>query len=197
MAITRTTLAVPILNQHDLYFTLTANTGATVGGLIRVNGEWATIVETVGTVGVKVRHRGGNGSIAKAHAILSPVVLCLASDLADKTLPEPDTDVDTVSYGADGAIALPTKLKTVAYITKATAAALTLASPSTYTPDGAEIEIISLVGAAHTVTYTPGFAGNTTSSDVATFATTRGGVLVIKAMNGLWTVKSLAGVTVA
>lgn len=197
MAVTRTSLAQAIANAHDLFFTLTSNAGATVGGLCKVNNEWSTIVETVGTTGVKVRHRGGNGTVAKAHAILSPVVLCLASDLADKVVPTPDTDPDVVNYGADGAVALPRLLKTVAYINKATAAALTLASPDAAVPDGAEIEFISVSGAAHTLTHTPGFAGNTTSSDVATWATTRGGILVIKAVNGVWTVKSAAGVTIA
>ena len=50
------------------------------------------------------------------------------------------------------------------------------------------ITFISTTAAAHTITYTAGFYGNTTSSDVATAAATINSTLTIKAQGGTWSI---------
>lgn len=80
------------------------------------------------------------------------------------------------------------------HITKATAAALTLAVPYA---DGCELTIISETAAAHTVTHTPGFGGGTTSRDVATFGGAISDNIVLVSRNGVWWVKSTRNVTIA
>lgn len=55
--------------------------------------------------------------------------------------------------------------------------------------------VISTTAAAHTITYTPGFYGDTTSSDVATYAAKVGASATFIAMRGLWGVYCLANVT--
>ncbi len=79
-------------------------------------------------------------------------------------------------------------------ITKATAAALTLANPYA---DGLELTIISETAAAHTVTYTAGFGGGTTTRDVATFGGAISDNIVLVSRNSLWWVKSTRNVTIA
>lgn len=93
---------------------------------------------------------------------------------------------------ADGAIAVKSG---VVAVTKGTAAALTLASPTTGTDDGKRMLIISTTAAAHTVTVTAGFNGGSTASDVATFGGAIGDNLEIVAYGGKWLVVSLRNVT--
>jgi hypothetical protein len=104
----------------------------------------------------------------------------------------PNAQVPTLA-AADGAIA-PASGLTV--ITKATAAALTLAAPTTGTDDGKTLTIIAATAAAHTVTQTtPGFNGGSTASDVATFAAAIGNSISLVAYGGKWLVTNLTGVT--
>lgn len=94
---------------------------------------------------------------------------------------------------ADGAISAK---QGVVVITKATAAALTLAAPTATTDDGKVLRIVSSTAAAHTVTQTtPGFNGGTTGSDVATYGAAIGNAMEIVAYNGVWLVSNLTGVT--
>lgn len=197
MAITRTTLAAAIVNAHDLAITLTSNSGATVGGFLRVNDEYSTIVE-VGTGGlVKVRHRGGNGTAASAHAALSPVAVGLWSDLPDKTLPNiGQSEVVESTLSASGAFTSIGRHQRIS-LAGAAAIAITIANPAAGIPDGIEVEFVGITAHAHTLTYTPGFQQNTTSGDVATFAAGGGGVAKLRTQNGKWTMVYAAGVTVA
>lgn len=197
MAVSRTTLAAAITNAHDLAFTLTSNAGATVGGFLRVNDEYSTIVE-VGTGGlVKVRHRGGNGTVAAPHAALSPVAVGLWSDLPDKTLPNVgQNEVVESTMSASGAFTSIGRHQRVS-LAGTGAIAVTLANPAAGIPDGTEVEFVGITAHAHTITYTPGFQQNTTSGDVATFAAGGGGVCKIRTQNGKWTMVYAAGVTVA
>lgn len=66
----------------------------------------------------------------------------------------------------------------VQYIGSSGALAMTLAAPSLYQA-GMVMVLQASTAQAHTVTYTPGFYGNTTSSDVATFGGAIGDELVI------------------
>lgn len=85
--------------------------------------------------------------------------------------------------------------KQFVFITKATAAALTITAPDTGT-DGWEITIIATTDAAHTVTFaTTGFNASTTSGDVATFGGAIGDSMKIVAYNGNWYTTILRNVT--
>lgn len=101
---------------------------------------------------------------------------------------------------ADGAISVKSGL---VIITKATAAALTLAAPTAGAisrggDDGKQLYIISNTAAAHTVTQTtPGYNSAGTAGDVATFGAAIGNNLVLRAYNGAWLVESVIGATIA
>ena len=96
---------------------------------------------------------------------------------------------------ADGAITIPTRGRKHVFITKASAAALTLAAP---THDGVEIVIVSTTAAAHTVTVsTTGMNDLGTSADVGTFGVAKGNGLTLVAYQGDWYVTSNIGVTLA
>lgn len=92
---------------------------------------------------------------------------------------------------ADGAITIA---KSTVFITKASAAALTLASPTAGSAesgghDGVVIEFVSTTAQAHTVTCTAGFGGGTTSRDVATFGGAINDGFAIEAYSGVWYLK--------
>jgi len=198
MSITATTLASACA-LGDTTINVTSATGFATGNVIFVDGE--QMVQTgaaVGTV-IPVQRGGKNGGVQSAHAILAMTQTGLATDWAG---PQAGWSTNPaiykkqiVSYGASGAIAPPTS-DTLIFLNKATAAAMTLTSPSG-APDGIEVTIYSNTAAAHTVTYTPGFHGDTTSSDVATFAATIGNSFTMISSGGLWGLKCAAGVTFA
>jgi len=197
MAVVNTTLAAAC-GANDQSIVVTSATGFATGNVVCVDNEW--MVQTGAAVGttIPVQRGGKNGSVQVAHPILSTVSTGLASEYASPqqgwaSNPAPYKKV-TVSYGASGAIATPT-CDTIIFLNKATAAAMTLSSPTGATPDGTEVTIYSNTAAAHTVTYTPGFNGDTTSSDVATFAATIGNSMTLIAARGVWGIKCLAGVT--
>jgi len=83
----------------------------------------------------------------------------------------------------------------VQFIGSSGALAMTLAAPSKYM-DGLVMVLQASTAQAHTVTYTAGFYGTTTSSDVATFGGAIGDNFVVYASNGVWRIQSLKGVTV-
>lgn len=99
---------------------------------------------------------------------------------------------------ANGAISIPTRGRKIVFITKGTAAALTLAAPTATTHDGVEIVIVSTTAAAHTVTATTiGFNAGDTSKDVGTFGAAIGNGLTCVAYQGEWYVTSNINVTLA
>ena len=98
----------------------------------------------------------------------------------------------------DGAITIPTRGRKHVFVTKASAAALTLAAPTATTHDGVEIVIVSTTAAAHTVTVsTTGMNDLGTSADVGTFGASKGNGLTLVAYQGDWYVTSNIGVTLA
>ena len=186
MSITRTTLAVA-LNATDQTCSVTSASGAPVNGLILIDNELALIKEISGTV-LTLKRRGAEGTIAKAHALLTPVTFGLATDFPVQTGEGQPLSLvhafrDVVSYGADGAIALP-KRDTLVFLVKASALAMTLADP-TNVPDGTFMTIISTVGAAHTVDLATGIVGSD-SDDVFTFTTGIGATLQLVSFKGKW-----------
>ncbi len=110
------------------------------------------------------------------------------------------SDLSTVveTAAANGAISIPTRGRKIVFITKGTAAAMTLAAPTATTHDGVEIVIVSTTAAAHTVTATTiGFNAGNTSKDVGTFGGAIGDGLACVAYQGEWYVTNNINVTLA
>lgn len=166
---------------------LTSGTSVAIGRFLKVDGETMLVQSAVpdSTTQWNVM-RGIAGSAAVAHAALAPAI---HGAPADFTIP---VGPPVVSYGADGAIAVPV-VDTLILLTKATAAAMTLAAPALDQTN--TVTIVGAVAVANTVTYTAGFYGDTTSSDVATFAAKVGASMTIKAQQGVWGPVALANVT--
>lgn len=205
MALTTTTLAAAC-TKDDLVFYVTAATGFAAGNFVRIDKEFSVIDRSyVSGTGIPVFRRGDHGSRCVAHQILSPVTTGLMSDLADlgtatdsQVPPELRAQASigvSTTLSATSAPPLPTK-DTIFYITKATAAAIVLPAPAKDV-DGIEVTFYSTTAAAHTVTYSAGFYGGTTSDDVATFAAAIGASMTIISSKGTWGVKALANVTIA
>lgn len=97
----------------------------------------------------------------------------------------------------DGAITIPDRGRKVVMITKGSAAALTLGTPST-AQNGVEIDIISTTAFAHTITAaTIGFNDGGTASDVCTFSAAKGNRLCVIAYANDWWVQDNINGTLA
>lgn len=197
MALTRTTISAAV-SADALIIPVTSASGFAAGNFLRVDNEFMQVVSVSGT-NVSVRSRGDFGSAAVAHNILAPATTGLTSDLPDfpmgqsaQVQPEGQT---IVTASVDGALNIPNQ-NTLVLVQKAGVCAMTLAAPTT-AQDGLVLTILSATANAHTVTYTAGFYGDTTSSDVATFAAKVGASMTIQAQGGKWGVVSLANVTLA
>lgn len=95
---------------------------------------------------------------------------------------------------ADGAIPIKSH---VHFITKGTAAALTLGTPTTV-QNGTIIYIVSTTAAAHTVTCsTIGFNAGNAGADVGTFGGAIGDGMIVVAYGGEWYVLNNINVTLA
>lgn len=81
-------------------------------------------------------------------------------------------------------------------IGSAGALAMTLAAPAVW-ENGTTMVLMASTAQAHTITYTAGFWGNTTSSDVATYGGAIGDFIVVEAVNGTWRVLAQKNVTIA
>lgn len=103
---------------------------------------------------------------------------------------------DTAAYGrtpvvaaaADGAVAI-TAYNQVVFITKGTAAALTLADPTATTHDGVTLVFVATTAAAHTVSNAAGsgfFSSGGASKDVATLGGAIGDGFAVIAYAGKW-----------
>ena len=197
MAINATTLSSN-LTASDLTMAVASATGASAGRLVRIDNEFTNVLSVSGTQ-IKLRLRGDQGTKGAAHVAGTAVVFGDAADFPNpgegEPVSVPPQKMAQVSINADGAITLPEKDTTV-IVTKATAAALTLAAPSAGT-DGVVLRIMSATAAAHTVTFTAGFYSDTTSSDVATFAAKAGASMTVQSRAGTWAVVALANVTLA
>jgi hypothetical protein len=209
MALTTFTLTNAIGASDLGPFAVSSTTGfpavgtyASPAQMLRLDGE-DMLIQVVPVSGqVKVMQRGYNGSAARAHEALSVGVT--SSDPQDFQNPgagqvvsrPPYVDaivtlgVDT-TFTATGtaptATTQPYPVKnTTYYLNKATAAAITLIAVGATTPApsaasaGVKLTFVNLVAAANTVTYGPGFNGNTTTSDVATSATLVGPTLELQ-----------------
>ncbi len=198
MAINTTLAAACGLN--DVTIQPTSTTGNAAGWLWLVDGEYMVQTGAIQGALIPVQRGGKNGSVQSAHPILAGVTAGLVTEFPSPQAGWPTNPAiykkQIVSYGVAGAIVPPTS-DTLVMLDKATAAAMTLVSPTGATPDGVEVTIMSTTDAAHTVTYDAGFYGNGTTSDVATFAATKGASMTLLSQRGLWGVKCLAAVTIA
>lgn len=108
-----------------------------------------------------------------------------------------DTDIvrNIAVASANGAITIE---NSTVFITKGTAAAMTLAAPTATTHDGVRIEIVATTAAAHTVTVaTAGFNDLGAAGDVATFGGAKGDGLTVVAYQGDWYVLHRTNITLA
>lgn len=209
MAIVNTTLSAAC-GAGDTLLSLTSTSSgfpavgayATGTQVMRVDGEDMLVVSVPASGQVRVAERGYNGTVAVPHDILAVVATTLtASDwLTNPTgssTPRPQYVDDIVTIGEDTVFAAagtvasagiqpyPTK-NTTYIITKASACAITLIAVGATTPApssasmGVTLTFINGTAAAHTVTYGPGFNGNTTTSDVATSNSLVGASLLVR-----------------
>ena len=200
MALTNTTLTNAITSSQLGPFAVGSTTGFPAVGaigsrqLMKVDGEFM-MVDVVPVSGqVKVLQRGYNGTNATFHDALAQVVTsATTSDFLDVPVgfidsDPPDTD-DVISIGVDttfvaaGAIpvsgTIPLPIKNTTYIiNKATACAITIIS-GTSQQVGVRMTFMGAVAVANTITYSHGFNGDTTSSDVATFAAKVGSTVTV------------------
>ncbi len=111
------------------------------------------------------------------------------------TLDHATLGLNTTYYSASGAIV---PAAGCAVITKATAAAMTLAAP-TQAQDGAVLVITSRVGTAHTVTGVALLADGASGAphSTATYVAAVGASMTLLACNQLWNVIALQNVSVA
>jgi hypothetical protein len=194
MALTATTLASPKA-INDKVIKLTSATGIAVKMLVKVDQEVmrVTDVSLSPTIGVV---SGYGGTPATPHGILAPAVFGVTGDFTSTFGINPQTEVVSQSFGADGAITGPAGTgvpiaDTIVYLTKATAGAYTMALPAA--DQSNLVTFISTTAAAHVVTLT----GNPGATDTATFTAAIGASFTVKAQPGAWGIYATGNVTVA
>lgn len=187
MALTNTSLSGAVtLNATQIK--LTAFTNPSSGGIgprtiVVVDGESMLVADASLSPTLKVV-RGYDGTKACAHNTLAPVVYGLTSDFTQEASTNGQAAANELSLSVNSTdVTLPVVDSTI-YLTKAGVLAITINGPRADQDN--TIRFVSLTANAHTITYTPGFYANTTSSDVATFPATAGAVFTIVARNGLW-----------
>ena len=194
MALASTTLA-GACDAYTNTISVTSATGFAAGSYCKVDAEIMKIQTVSGTqIGV---FRGVRGSRAIAHTVYAAVCVGTAAEFAAADSgggPGSPTYVapNTYTYAVAGAIALKAGLHVIG-CGAGEVKAMTLAAPS-YADDGMELTVLSASAYAHTVTYTAGFYGDTTSSDVATFAAKVGPSITFIARKGVWGVKAVSAV---
>jgi hypothetical protein len=189
MALTNTSLSAAC-TATDLTINVTSTSSFAVGRPIKIEQEFMGPITAIAGTAVSLLRRGIDGTAAVAHNALAPLSTGLYSDMPPVTpgtfVAVPPMNDGFVSYSVSGAITLPDK-NTVVDITKATAAAMTLADP-TVTQNGIVLTVVAQTAAAHTVSNSAGsgFNGSGASFDIATFGGGIGDALQVVANNGKW-----------
>ena len=115
------------------------------------------------------------------------------------TTPSNSVAADQIQTASgDGAVTIPGSQRATVFITKGSAAALTIADPASGTDDGKEILVISITAYAHTLSNAAGsgfFPTGGASKDVGTFGAAAGNLLRFVAYQGKWWVTQNTGVT--
>jgi len=168
--------------------------------MVMIDEEIMFLVQVLGPGLIQVRNRGSDGGLADTHDTGSSVVTSAAISDFPASAPTQSTiraqfapDID--SYGASGAITVPTQ-DTKVVLTAGSALAMTLAAPS-LAANGTELVVTSQSAFAHVVTatslYDTGAAGSPFTT--ATFTAQPGASMWLVAQNGLWNVVNSANVT--
>lgn len=177
MALAETTLSSACA-VSDKQVVVASATGIAVGYFMRIDGEEFQVTKgyVAGATIVPVL-RGQNGSRATAHGITARVVVGAAADWTQSSAAQTVVAYPIAgrarivrSYGAAGALDLPTAGNdAVAIINGASALAMTLAVP-TKDLDGSILTVYGNAGKAHTITVAGGLGGgalNTLTFDSA------------------------------
>lgn len=107
---------------------------------------------------------------------------------------DPDVKTNIVAAPANATVTIQ---NCTVFITKGTACALTMTTPTT-AQDGTRIRFISTTAAAHTVTHgTVGFNGGGSGKDVGTFGGAIGDGFECIAYGGVWYTTHITNVTFA
>ena len=189
MSLTGTTLAGAV-SASAQQLALTSGTGLNLISplqklVLQIDQELMLVTDITKSPTVSVV-RGWNGTAAAAHGKITPAIFGTPGDYGE-LMGAPAT-----SYGADGAITIPFGNQFIV-LAGSSALAMTLGDPPLNL--NAMVTIFSTIAAAHTVDYTAGFYGDTTSSNLATFAAKVGASFTIQALNGKWGVIAAANVT--
>lgn len=191
MALTTTTLASAV-DASTLRFYVTAATGATVGGFMRVDGEFMVITGITGTA-IDVRSRGDQGGVAVAHDILAPCTFFLSTDQAGlgsmQDIPVPREEFDLLNVGQNGVIAVPKRNTTYNLNKGAALASTTLADPGK-DQDGLILRFLTTTDYAHVITTVSCHDGTTGAHTTCTSAAYAGASLTLIAAGGKWMVLS-------
>lgn len=190
MALTTVTTISADITASGLNIPVTSATGITVGMQARINNERiGAVMEIAGTT-IRVRGRGFSATNAQAHKSSSAIIFGDPADFPSPVIgdnfPIPQWR-DRAFYVADGAIALPVGNRDLdVIITKASAAAMTLAVP-TSAQDGVRLTIIGLTDFAHVVTLaTAAPDGTSGGSTIFTSPAFGGQSIMFYALKGVW-----------
>jgi len=189
MALTTTSLA-SAMTAKDMHFIATAATGATVGGLAKIDGEFMTITEIVGTT-ISVARRGDYGGLAMPHESLASCVFGLPSDLAAlgklETIPVP-ADFDQSTISVDGFAILAPLRNTHYWITQGAAlSTCTLANPLA-SQNGLMVSFTGCTDFAHVITTAACHDGTTGAHTTLTSAAFIGSSITLIAWDAKWMV---------
>lgn len=178
MALTATTLNGAVAYDAT-QIKLTSATGIAKKDLILVDGEYMTATDIQLTPSITVA-RGQQATAGLAHATLAPAIYGQPADFSQFKNNPPV--VMTIS--ADSTTVTLPSVDALIYFQKATACAITILAPAKDQQN--VIRFQNGVAAANTVTYTAGFYGDTTSSDVATAPAKINASFTIQARGGTW-----------
>jgi hypothetical protein len=191
VSLVRTTAAAAIA-ASDTSITVTLATGFSAGYQIRIDQEEMRITSAYVSGTTIPVVRGQDGTQVVAHAILAGVCCGIASDWPTPTAqtsvqyPMAGRGRTMTTYGAAGALTLPTAgSDAVAILNSTVALAMTLANP-TKDMDGAMFIVVGDGKAAHTVTYTAGMGNAGSGYTVMTCDVGAQCAIQMIAANSIW-----------
>jgi hypothetical protein len=188
---TSPTLVTPVLG---------AATATSINGIAFTNGGALATLAMSG--GATVDFSGGDDvtfTTGGATTVTLPTSGTLATlagteAISNKTITASTLRPSVTAYNADGAV---THVSGLVNITKGSAAALTVAAPSSI--DGTRMTILSTTAFAHVVTFTGGtlWDGTAGVNSTVTFPALAGAAVTVVAVGSLWYVESSNAVTIA
>lgn len=195
MALTRTTLTAAIALDDSKAF-VTSATGFAAGNIFKIDGEVFQVAKAYVAGSLTVPFlRGQEGTVATTHPSGAGVVVGAPSDSewgsqaasSIVQFPLSGKPLLSASYSAAGAITLPTPGSDLqVQINGTSVCAMTVAAPGKAN-DGDKMWISSNGAAAHTVTFSGGLSGASTSYDVITVNASAPVTLgPFVAINSLW-----------